>query len=246
MTEAIATFEKVRDAVDYIRNIRGLTPTVTLVRQHIGGGSRSTILPHMQKLFGDVAKEKQSNDIAEVLLTRIAAEMVKSLWKEASTMATAEMADRIKMLSTINDGIADGMRELVEENEALEDRALAAETRVATLETELKRQKELEDHLNTLSALVHRLQDEPLDPTMFEIMQILSQLPQPPDREELHRRLLARGHENDRARGARHKVVKDGYVEEKGRIPTLHLTEKGMARLAKADAEVANRDAGAA
>lgn len=237
MTEAKATFEKVKWAVELIQE-GPHKPTVTRVRDMIGGGSRSTILGHMQTLFARIANEGASAEMAEAYLAKVAAGLVKSVWSEAVAIANAEMDRRIKTLIDLNAGIAEGMHELTVENETLRDRAMAAEARVADAENAMKQNRELEDHLSTLSALVYRLQDEPLDPTMFDVMQILSQLPEAPDREELHRRLLAKGHENDRARGARNKAVKDGYVEEKGRRRTLYLTDKGRARLAKAGVEV--------
>ena len=68
---------------------------------------------------------------------------------------------------------------------------------------------------------------------MFAVMVSLSETPVPPGRKELLRRMIAKGYDARAASLARSHCVYDGYVEERGTPPRLHLTQKGHARLAK-------------
>ena len=233
MSVAIATFEKVQLAVEELQRI-GQKPTISRVKEHIGGGSRSTILPHMQKLFAQMASAKPQSRIAESFLTKQATTLVESVWDQAVEMAVSEMEQRIRSLMDINAGIAAGTQELLAENEALTKALQIAEARVLELETALSTRDEFESHLSELSKVVHKLRDEaPLEPDMFAVMVSLSETPVPPGRKELLRRMIAKGYDAKAASLARSHCVYDGYVEERGTPPRQHLTQKGHARLAK-------------
>jgi hypothetical protein len=188
----------------------------------------------MQTLFAQMANAKPPSRIAESFLTKQATNLVQAVWNQAVDMAVSEMEHRIKSLMDINAGIAAGTQELLEENEALTQALQAAEARAMEAEAALSARDEFESHLLELSKLVNKLRDEPpLEPAMFAVMVLLSETPEPPDRNELLRRMIAKGYDAKAARLARSHTVFDGYVEEQGHPARLILTQKGHARLAK-------------
>lgn len=240
MSATIATFEKVQSAVEELQRLN-LKPTVSRVRERVGGGSRSNIVAHMQELFRRTAEARPPSDIAEAFLTLHATKLVEAVWAQALQIAAADCEQRMNSLMDINAGIAAGLQELHTENKSLEDRlekaearAIEAEECARSAEASLAARDEFESHLLTLSKVINKLRDEPpLEPGMFAVMLIVSENPGALSRDALHRRMLARGHESQAARGARSHTVQEGYVEERGAPSRLFLTAKGHARLQK-------------
>lgn len=233
MTAAIATLDNVRKAVEELQRINQ-KPTVSRVMEQVGGGSRSTILAHMQKLFAEMANAKPQTPIAESFLTKQAATLVQAVWGQAVSMAVSEMEHRIRSLMDINAGIAAGMQDLLQENHRLTEELQAARARVLQAEAALSSRDEFEAQLFELSKVVNKLRDEPpLEPAMFAVMLVLSEAPAPPGSGELVRRMIAKGYTAQAARQARSHTVFEGYVEVQGKPARLLLTTKGRARLAK-------------
>lgn len=240
MSATIATFEKVEAAVEELQRLN-LKPTVSLVRERVGGGSRSNIVAHMQELFRRTAAAKPPSDVAEAFLTLHATKLVEAVWARALEMAVADFEQRMRSLMDINAGIAAGIQELLSENQSLEDRIQRAEARAKAAEVRAQRSEagrsisdEFGSHLLALSKVVNKLRDEPpLEPGMFAAMLILSETGGALGRNAVHRRMLAKGHEGKAARQARSHTVQEGYVEERGTPPQLYLTAKGRARLQK-------------
>lgn len=242
MTATKATFERVQRAVEFLQR-HGEKPSAARVRELLDGGSKTTILGHMQTLYAQLAAQPRGSEMAEAFLMKTATKLVEEVWAEATRMANPELDARLQTLGDLNDALSEGLQDLVVENEALEQRIAAleadvqaAEDRAARVVAELAGRDELESHLKELSRAVNHFKRwVPGTPAMRKAMQIISEAPAAMGKEELHRRLLSQGYPNRTAREAKTNAVDEGYVEERGDPPLLYLLPKGNERLAKLD-----------
>ncbi|MBJ3786392.1 DNA-binding protein [Devosia sediminis] len=233
MSAAKATIENVREAILMLQR-NNEKPTISKVSKYIGGGSRTTVLALMQQVFEETASAKPKSHMAQAYLIKLASGLVDEIWRNATKLANNDMKHRVDTLIDLNAGISDGMQELIEENASLLARAEAAEDRALQAEAQKAGRNEMDDHLSQLTKLITKLgPGDPEDPAMFSVIQMVADLETAPDRDEVRRRMLAKGFSSDAANRARYHAVHDDYVEERGETPRLYLTPRGRARLAK-------------
>jgi len=253
MSATKASFEQVQKAVLFLQR-HGEKPSASRVRDLLNGGSKTTILGHMQTLYAQIAAQPRASEMAEAFMMKTATKLIEEVWAEATRMASPELENRLKTLGDLNEALSEGLQDLVAENKALEERIAsleadlrAAEEKAAVADSQLVKRGELDFHMTELSVAVNLLKRGlPERPALQQAIQLVADVATAMDREELHRRMLALGYPNRSARQARKNMVENGYVEEKGEPPLLYLLPAGERRLAKLKTETGGEKKGAA
>lgn len=237
VTKIKATFEKVEEAVRTLNGF-GERPTISKVMALVGGGSRSTILAHMQTLFDRVANDRSPSNVSKIYLQSAAEPMVTKLWADARRAASLELEHRMHALVDLHEGMAEELRGAMAAEDAAKARAEAAESRLAEVEAELRARQELETHLSDLSKVVRQLRGgAPDESARMQLLKLVAELDFAPTRDEVYRRMTALGYPDATAYTARYYVVEQRYCEERGEAQQLYLTDLGRSRLASAIAE---------
>jgi hypothetical protein len=219
MTEAVATLDAVRDAMGKIRHL-GEKPTFSKVRELTGGGSKSTILSHMNAVFSETALKQADSDLPHSFLASAAAPMLRQLWEKAERAANHEYSSRIQYLFDIQSAMS-------EELAAALARAEKAELELADARSALRVSEEAGFHLDTLSELIRALRDIPDEPARIQLLRILVGADLGVPKDEVYRRMKSAGYQDMTIYQARYHAKAAGLIHDLG-DEVYCLTPKGI------------------
>lgn len=219
MTEAIATLDAVREAMGKLRNL-GEKPTFSKVRGLTGGGSKSTILSHMNAVFSETALKNAEPDLAHSFLASAAAPMLRQIWERAEKTANHEYSSRIQYLFDIQTALSEELCSALA-------RAEIAERELANARSALRASEEAGFHLDTLSELIRMLRDVPDEPAKLQLLRILAGADVGVPKDEVYRRMKTYGYQDMAIYQARYHAKAGGLIEDLG-DEVYALTPKGQ------------------
>lgn len=247
MMQEIATFDAVLAAYEALRE-RGDTPTANAVLKYLGGGSKSTIVKHLQTLRQQQTTEQRSNDPAASFLESVSRPLIQKIWKTAQEQAKAHYEIQIRTLLRVHSE----MEQEIQQLQASEEQALQL---VRSAEAELKATQNAFEELRIATGqsedvhrILSRLHEQALRlfpgpggrvSAMDMAIQFIDGGKGKLTRAELINQMLGAGFTKDEAHKARFHAIQSEYAEEgvDEDKTVLLLTTSGRERLEKSAEE---------
>lgn len=187
----------------------GEKPTFSKVRELTGGGSKSTILSHMNAVFSETALKQADSDLPQSFLASAAAPMLRQLWEKAERAAKYEYSSRVQYLVDIQSAMSEELTSEIA-------RAEKAERELADARSALRVSEEAGFHLDTLSELIRALRDIPDEPARLQLLRILVGADLGVPKEEVYRRMKSAGYQDMAIYQARFHAKAAGQIKDLG------------------------------
>ncbi|GEM_PF-1756629 len=228
--ETIATLDRVREAKRQLLEARQ-RPSADRIIKVLQGGSKTTVLAHLQSLADEEARRSGVGDIPIEILTSSAAAFSRKLWDEATRMASAAFENRILGLLETQNALFEDLHTAAAAEETLTAALNGANERIAALETELEGRARAEQHLAKISEML-RSKESPQYKPIIQLLRLIEN-GEPRPVEEVLNRMVELGHLRKQAQTARSHAIAYGYATEHddGAVPTLTICEKGRTKL---------------
>lgn len=129
MSRVVATIERVREACNELLENGGTLSAANVIK--LVGGSKQTVLRHLEIVRVELAEGPRADDGPSAFLHELADPLLRKLWASAQEQAALNYQRQLRVTTSIQEGLFEDIAVLRASEEALQDKLVAAEEKIA-------------------------------------------------------------------------------------------------------------------
>lgn len=141
----VATLERVREACRELVEGGHSVSATNVIR--LVGGSKQTVLRHLEVVRVELADGHRADDGPSAFLHELADPFLRKVWASAQEQAALNYQRQLRVTASIQEGLLEDIAALRASEEALQDKLVAAEERIAA-------QASADERIQTLMGMV--------------------------------------------------------------------------------------------